>query len=231
MVYKAKNAANLKDCIPEMKHVLCLFLQIVYAFTLGTTDAFASRPADLNENCLPEKSQVQKSQASNGTDDWIVSCSTKAVPELFRNNFFKTGSIVKSSVKFGPAALQSDLRKEYEEIWCQDGKAVGIEKRAVLDIPRNQNVAIEILIQGCPSLAENKGSANAIMRLLLDLILNHDKVSAVRVSPAAFSGISQELQNRCLRVAIPGQNPPQEAKLVFQLSSSDGRMQETMYFQ
>ena len=80
-----------------------------------------------------------------------------------------------------------------------------------------------------PSTPETKAAATAILRLVMDVLVNQSDVSVVRVPHKAFDEVVQELKNHNVKTLSSGAARPAEAKVVFLLKSSTSVFEQTMY--
>ena len=200
----------------------CLTLIALLFSTLASGAQSTSEPSSCGE-LEPGASK------NSGSAEFVVKSQIQAVPKLFEHECFKTRSIVKASVDYFKAG--DEARKiSYEDIWFHEGKALGMERKTALGLPPGKTVDIEIKGSPCPSYLENKAAAGTILRLLLDLKINHDQIKQVTVPFNAFSDISSALQNRDFHQVSPGQEPPPEATIVLNLQADYGTAKQTLYY-
>lgn len=216
---------NLKPRQSVCQIASCFVAILLSLSSLASQAQSTGTAAD--EGCgTPEPIQVP---AKESNAEWILKSQIQSEPKLFEHECFKTRGILKSSVEY--------LRKDdeahkiaYEDIWFNEGKALGLERKALLDLPQNKPVDIEIKCSPCPSTLENKAAVGTIMRLALDLKINHDEINRVTVPFNSFNAISSLLQTRDFHLLPQGQEAPAGAALVLNLQAESGSARETLYY-
>lgn len=162
--------------------------------------------------------------------EWLIEAQTSMVPDQFEHKCFNLRDIVKTRVRFGRNLDPNSSAVGYEQMWFHDGRALGMERHNELSITPKSNVGIRISHSTCPSTAEAKAAANAILRLVLDVKLHGSNVPVVRVPSSTFTAVSQALQNRGGKVLDGGQEAPPGAKVVFKLESEPAGSRQVIYF-
>jgi hypothetical protein len=183
--------------------------------------------------CGPDSTNIRGDKAATNADgetaDYILQAETSMAPRTFEHESFSLKSIVKSSVVFYPANSECN-KSVYEKIWYQDGRPLGMERQAALSFPAEKNVGIKIVQAPCATFDESKAASNVIMRLVLDVLKNRDKISLVTVPSASYTTILMELQRRKASVMPPGEDAPEGAKVKFKLESGSTGMKQMVYF-
>ncbi|MBX9694750.1 MAG: hypothetical protein K2Z81_20350, partial [Cyanobacteria bacterium] len=170
-------------------------------------------------------------QPDNGTSaaDWTVEAESTLDPKEFEHECFEIRSIVTSDVRIYKTG--NDCAKNaYEKLWYHDGHALGMRKQGILSIPADSKVAIRIVEPTCSSGEETKASANIVMRLVLDVLLNKDTITSVTVPSASYQTVLRDLQSRGVKVMPPGEEAPESAKVKFNLQSQSTGMKQAVYF-
>lgn len=161
--------------------------------------------------------------------DYVLQAETAMTPRTFEHESFSLRSIVKAAVSVYPANAKNQI-SGYESIWFQDGSPIGLERASTLKIPADKNVQIKVVQSPCATFDESKAAGNTIMRLVLDILKNHDKVAVVSVPSASYTNILMELQRRRMSVMPPGEKAPESAKVKFKLESESTGMSQEVYF-
>lgn len=134
--------------------------------------------------------------------------------------------LVELQITSGPNAAG---QKPFETFWYSQGKPRGLKREGRLNIPAGQRVVIS-LEQSSSSVDESQASASAILHLVLSILLNHDKVTAVVLPDAGYSMIASAMQSHNGRILPPGELAPEAAQVQFELQSTSGRSKQTIYF-
>ncbi|MDZ4837450.1 MAG: hypothetical protein SGJ27_26995 [Candidatus Melainabacteria bacterium] len=161
--------------------------------------------------------------------DYFIEAETVTSQTEFQHESFSIRSVVESSIKYYEAGKQ-DKKTAYETLWFHQGKAIGLERNAGLDIPADKKVAIRINHASCSTFDEGRASANVVMRMALDVLRNRDKIAVVEVPSAAYQSILEELQARHAQVLPAGQEAPAGARVSFQFESESTGLRQTVYF-
>ncbi len=173
--------------------------------------------------------QAEKSATTDGAPDFVIQAETGMTPRTFEHESFTLKSIVKSSVSFYPSNAKSDI-SAYENLWYHDGQPIGLERSSMLKIPADKNVGIKIVQSPCAGYDESRAAGNTILRLVLDILKNHDKVASVSVPSASYTNVLMELQRRRMSVMPPGEKAPEAAKIKFKLESESTGLTQEVYF-
>ncbi len=168
----------------------------------------------------------QQSSETNYTIEAEIESSQK----VFEHPSFTIKGIVKANVNYYDSANACAGKTKYEDLWYAYGKPLGIEKCSSLTVPADTRVAIRIKQMESGSLEEGKASANIILRVALDIMLNHARVSKVSVPSAAFNNIIAQIQKYRAKLVPPGMEPPREAKVTFPIESESTGMKQVVYF-
>lgn len=192
-------------------------------------DGSASTVIRVSSSTPETKNTSPTAVTTDGAPDYVLQAETALAPRTFEHESFSLKSIVKSAVSVYPTNAKNEI-SPYENLWFHDGKPIGLERRTELKIPADKNVGIKVVQSPCASFDESKAAGNTIMRLVLDILKNHDKVTIVSVPSASYTNILMELQRRKMSVMPPGEKAPETAKLKFKLESESTGMKQEVYF-
>lgn len=127
--------------------------------------------------------------------DWVLELDTKVLSRQFNYSGSTLKKVEKVSVKYYPSKDDSQ-KTQYEYLWFNEGKALGMEKQRKFDLPQGEGVAIKVKHDNAsPTVEEKKATANAILRIAMDSLLNKNPVNMVEVPAGSFTDIANELQN------------------------------------
>jgi len=127
--------------------------------------------------------------------DWTIELDTKVLERQFQYKNSTLKNIEKVTVQYYPIKDDSQM-KAYEYLWFNGGKALGMEKQRKLEIPQGEGVAIKVKHANATATAEEKkATANAILRVALDSLLNKNPVNLVEIPASSFVDVANELQN------------------------------------
>ncbi len=163
------------------------------------------------------------------TPDWMIEAESAIAPKEFEHECFQMRSIVCTKVNYFKP-INENAKSVYEKLWYHDGRPIGMEKQGSLKFAPDANVGIRIIEPACASGEETKASANIILRLVLDVLLNKDKVASVTVPSNSYQTILAELQHRGAQVMPPGEEAPETANVKFDLQSQSTGMRQAVYF-
>jgi hypothetical protein len=210
----------------------CGFLafSLAFAYPAGAGTTSLAIPNDRLEPAqTASKSLLFAKREIRPKPCFVLQAKIVAVEKQFEHESFNMHSVVKASVfAFKPG---DDLHKiGYERLWFHDGKAIGVEKRNILDVKSGSAIAIRVIQSPSPTIEETKASANVVLRLVLDTLIHKNEVAGVTVPANTFSAISQELQFRNGHLLPEGQEPPKEAHVSFQLNGEASNLKQTFYW-
>lgn len=162
--------------------------------------------------------------------DWVVEISTQELHHYlqYAGSIFKP-LIIARVVYFNPQSLSSKYR--YEDIFYHNGEAIGCRRKGRLAFGNNFDVSIFVAEKSSFSASEKAAAANAIVRLLLDLLLKGNMVTAVVVPDSAFTEIVEGLKRQNFDVvgqAIPGKAA--YGAIVIRLNSSPSGLKQTLCY-
>lgn len=127
--------------------------------------------------------------------DWTIDLQTKVLERQFQYKNSTLKNIEKVEVQYFPVKDESQ-KSHYEYLWFNGGKALGMEKQRKLDLPQGEGVAIKVThSKPTATTEEKKATANAILRIALDALLNKNPVNIVEIPASSFMDVANELQN------------------------------------
>lgn len=201
------------------------------SFTLGATVL----PL-LADECVEGVQVARQVQTSSEriVPEWYIEATTELSKTEFQHECFSLRSIVESSIQYYEAGKEGK-KNVYEKLWYHDGRALGMERGADLDIPADKKIGIRILQTSsstCSSSSteEGRASANVIMRMALDVLRHRGTIAVVEVPSSSYQDILRELQARRAQVLPAGAKAPQEASVSFQMESESTGLRQTVYF-
>lgn len=227
-----------RNFVPLQKQIMSLVLCTTTSFGLailpttaqvGGSDGTGSESTGCGDQVWGPPSSSTPPAADDVAPDYFIQAETNLSSRTFEHESFTLRSIVKSSICYYPAASAS-LKKAYEQLWYCDGKPLGMERTNGLDIPADKNVGIKIVQPNCASFDETKAASNVIMRLVLDVLKNRDKVSKVSVPSSSYNHVLMELQRRGGTVLPPGEKAPTNARVKFIIESESTTMKQHVYW-
>jgi hypothetical protein len=155
-----------------------------------------------------------------GDYDWTVTLQT----QVLKGEFNYQNSTLKDPVEVQVSYLQRGQTQSvlYERFWYANGKPLGQEKLAALNITQGQQLDIEITHKTSPDSnldQEDKAAANATLRTLVNLYMNSNMVTAVKVPMESFSDMQNDLQNYGFSAITVDPDQPSPSKLTIFLES------------
>jgi hypothetical protein len=157
-----------------------------------------------------------------GDYDWTVTLQT----QVLKGEFDYQNSTLKDPVEVQVSYLQRGQTESvlYEKFWYANGKPLGQEKLAALNITQGQQLDIEITHKTSPDSnleQEDKAAANATLRTLVNLYMNSNMVTAVKVPMASFSDVQSALGNYGFSPVTVDPDQPNPSKLTIFLESDE----------
>ena len=157
-----------------------------------------------------------------GDYDWTVTLQTQVLNGEFNYQNSTLANPVEIQVSYVQRGQANSVL--YEKFWYANGKPLGQEKFADLNITQGQQLDIEITHLQSPysnEVQEDLAAANATLRTLVDLYNNSNMVTAVKVPIEAFSNVQQDLGNYGFSQVTVDPDQPVSSNLSIFLETDD----------
>lgn len=163
--------------------------------------------------------------------DWTIEVQTQQLARRFDYPGSTLTSIVKAVIRYYPTADEGN-RTDYESIWYNDGKALGLERLHGMGITQGEGVSLRIVPKtGHSSQQECKAAADLILRLTLDAYVNRNAMVTVRLADESFDRIIEEmLRNPHITRPTGGAEDPADAALSLFLQSESSDRREQLFY-
>jgi hypothetical protein len=148
-------------------------------------------PCHAAESAAPDFQQMLYRQY-----DWIMTCQMRVIENYVSppNATAKGLLLFDTSYRASPLAQESPLATDYEQLWYQNGRCIGSKKQNNVPFSPGSQGALYFLNTGNNSIASHaKETANAAVRLLLDIKLKNAIVAGVVVPDSSFDQVESAL--------------------------------------
>lgn len=125
--------------------------------------------------------------------DWTVEITTKQLTHEFRYHNSQLNPVIKADLVYFDNDHE-DHKVKYESLWYAHDKALGLERLHDFAVSQGEAIAIRVKHSDGAGVEEQKASARAVMRAVLDANLNRNMVAVVKVPHGAFDTISSTIQ-------------------------------------
>jgi hypothetical protein len=132
------------------------------------------------------------------TYDWIVDIETAQLKNYFQYKGATLKDVVQAKVTFRPGDADDNVKStRYEDFWYSEFKPLGLDRYKTLDKMDREHVAIRIRPSSAvASMSEAWASANATLRIMLDVYRRGSMVTAVYAPAHSFSLIANAFQQQ-----------------------------------
>lgn len=164
--------------------------------------------------------------------DYVFVIETEPEPALFEFPGSRIGPVVKASVSYYRPDRPDLDRVEYEKIYYHEWQPIGCRRLRELDFPNGGNVCIEVRHKrGFASNAELGASADAILRMFIDIFAKRTSASAIIVPDDSMDGICEEM-NRWKFYADDQSKPevPIICPMILPIQNSSGSTKKALYY-
>jgi len=131
--------------------------------------------------------------------DWLMTCRMQVCENyvsLKDSPATKALVVFKASYIQSPAVQLAATATDYEQLWYQNGRCVGSKRQNNLSMIPNSQGAIYFLNAGNDLIATHaRETANAAVRLLLDLRLKNSIVAGFVVPDSSFDQVASALSD------------------------------------
>lgn len=164
--------------------------------------------------------------------DFIVLIETEPEPKLFEFPGSRIGPVVKTNISYYRPDRPDLDRIEYERLYYHDWQPIGCRRLKKLDFPHGGNIAIEVRHKrGFATNAELGASADAILRMFVDLFAERAAASSIIVPDDSMDGICEEM-NRWKFYAGDEARPevPIVCPIILPIENASGRIKKVLYY-
>lgn len=171
---------------------------------------------------------TQVAQASEG-NEWTVILKAQEIKKAFQYKGSQLNKIAKVDLVYRPSLSDQDP-KEYESLWCNDGKPIGMQRKGILGVQRGKLLHINVE-QKAYSAEENKAIAFALMHFSLQAYHRFCPIITISVPDQTFNEICNELRQRgCEDYRAQEVESGHGASVMFNMQSFPSRNSQRMYF-
>lgn len=163
--------------------------------------------------------------------DWTIEIKTEKLERHFEYEGSTLRPICKADIRYFPVN-DEDNKKDYEEVWFHNGKALGLERKHKFDLTEGEGVAIKVKTKtDDPDIEEVRAAADAISLTYLDSYLNRNPVVTVIVPNNSFGAISNAMLEQQWQILPETTDQAIDAQVILYLQSEDGESKKSFKYQ
>jgi hypothetical protein len=170
---------------------------------------------------------VQPSQAAEG-NEWTVILKTQEIKRAFQYKGSQLNKVAKVDLVYRPS-LSDHEPKEYESLWCNDGKVIGMQRKGILGVQRGKLLHINVE-QKEYSEQENKAIGFALMHFSLQAYHRFCPVITISVPDRTFAAICDSLRERGCEDYAQEVESDHGGSVMFNMQSFPSRNSKRIYF-
>ncbi len=121
-------------------------------------------------------------------DDWIVRMQVEKLQRQFTYAGTSLDKVAKITIDYY-AEVEPEKKTDYELLWFNDGKAIGLERKNDLGIPAGKITKIQVFNKKGTSPETEKAIANAILRISLDAYIKRVQILSFKVPKESYDGV------------------------------------------
>lgn len=125
-----------------------------------------------------------------GDDDWTIQMETQELKQQFQYRGTMLPTVAKVNVSYGRNAGD---QKMFARLWYYDGKPIGLERLGTFGLTKAEGAIIEVRHKDQAEIQQEKGTANAILRVLLNAYHNSNAIAYIKLPEDSFEEICDEL--------------------------------------
>lgn len=162
------------------------------------------------------------------SNEWTVIMKAQEIKRVFQYKGSLLRQVARVDLVYRPSGSDSQP-KEYESVWCNNGKAIGMERKGILGVQRGRLVHIEVE-QKAYSDEENKAIAFALMHFALQAYHRFCPIVTISVPDQTFTEICNEMRYRGCEDYIGQADTDEDGSVIFNLQSSPSRNIKRLHF-
>jgi hypothetical protein len=135
-------------------------------------------------------------------EDWVVHVKAEKLDRQFSYRGSNLNKIARLSVEYYKF-VEPDNKTQYETMWFNDGKPIGLERKSDFNVPTGKAAKIEFENKKGTSSETEKAIADAILRLALDAYRKRVPVISYKVPEVSYQGVVDAMKNlKCVESQI-----------------------------
>ncbi|MDZ4836660.1 MAG: hypothetical protein SGJ27_23015 [Candidatus Melainabacteria bacterium] len=168
------------------------------------------------------------SAARAESNEWTVIVKAQEIKRAFQYKGSELRQVAKVDLVYRPSASDAEP-KEYESVWCTDGKPIGMERKGILQIQRGRLFHIKVE-QKAYSDEENKAIAFVLMHFSLQAYHRFCPILTISAPDQTFNNICMELRHRGCEDFVSAADSDQSGSVIFNMQSSPSRNVQRLHF-
>ncbi len=163
--------------------------------------------------------------------DWTIEIKTAKLDRHFEYEGSTLRPVSKADIVYY-RVNNEDEKKNYEEVWFHNGKALGLERKEKFEMDEGDGVAIKVVHNSVsPDEEELKAAADAISLIYLDAYLNRNPVVSVIVKDSSFGDILNYLQDQEWQILPDETDVAIDAQVLLYIQSESAEQKKTLKYQ
>jgi hypothetical protein len=165
---------------------------------------------------------------------WLVKIETDDMPSFFKYPGSKLAPFVESRIWFGKINVNDPTNfdpTKYETFWYCKGRAFGLDRHTTLGIDPGVAVGMQISYKNIdPKEEDYRAAANSILRVLVDLRVNHCMLTTVTVPDQSWGTIINALAEEHYIPLVVQVEVPYTAPGAFFIRDESGNRKQTLWY-
>lgn len=170
---------------------------------------------------------TQVANAAEG-NEWTIILKAQEIKKAFQYKGSQLNKIAKVDLVYRKS-LSDEEPKEYESVWCNDGKPIGMQRKAILGVERGKLLHINVE-QKAYSEEENKAIAFTLMHFALTAYHRFCPIITIRVPDQTFHEICDALRGRGCQDYAQETETETSGSVMFNVQSFPSRNAKRLYF-
>jgi len=161
-------------------------------------------------------------------NEWTVILKAQQIKRAFQYKGSQLNKVVKVDLGYRPSL--SDMEpKEYESLWCNDGKPIGMQRKGILGLERGKLLHINVE-QKAHTDEENRAIAFALMHFSLQAYHRFCPIITISVPDKTFDEICEALRERGCEDYAQEVETGHGGSVMFNMQSFPSRNARRLYF-
>ncbi|MBX3150119.1 hypothetical protein KF728_08240 [Candidatus Obscuribacterales bacterium] len=161
-------------------------------------------------------------------NEWTVILKAQQLKRAFQYKGSQLNKVVKVDVVYRPS-LSDNEPKEYESLWCNDGKPIGMQRKGLLGLERGKLLHINVE-QKANTEEENRAIAFALMHFSLQAYHRFCPIVTISVPDQTFDDICDALRRRGCEDYAQEVETGHGGSVMFNMQSFPSRNARRLYF-
>lgn len=162
-------------------------------------------------------------------DDWIVRLQAEKLQRQFVYSGSTLNKVAKVTIDYYKED-DPDKKTEYETLWFNDGKPIGLERKGDFKIPAGKSTKIQVSNKKETSPETQKAVADAVMRISLDAYRARTAIVSIQVPRDSFDGIVEAMNKLNCVTSQTGADEEDKSLMSFSIETENKGPSTNLYF-